>query len=173
MSESRIAALLHIGAGFTWNGHRLLMHWTRPAAVTVLYLLGCFLHNNRLRKAKPTSTDSTVVEVASIVHNAMLVVFSFVVFVASTYHWLCDVAEHGLHHFLCHPLAANGDSKPPPLAGPLHWWCYIFYLSKYYELIDTLLLVVRNKRIIVLHAVRSRARTRQKSRSPTKSHTRV
>ena len=41
-------------------------------------------------------------------------------------------------------------ARPLPLA--LTRWCYVFYASKYYELVDTLLLVLRRKRVILLHA---------------------
>ena len=35
----------------------------------------------------------------------------------------------------------------------MYFWCYIFYLSKYYELVDTALLMLRGKRVIALHAI--------------------
>ena len=32
--------------------------------------------------------------------------------------------------------------------GPLFFWMYVFYLSKFYELIDTVLIVLRKVRLI-------------------------
>jgi fatty acid elongase 3 len=36
-------------------------------------------------------------------------------------------------------------------SGALFFWCYIFYLSKYYDFFDTLLLVLRKKELGFLH----------------------
>lgn len=51
--------------------------------------------------------------------------------VASTYHWpvflFCETTDSGT------------------ASGPLYYWSYIFYLSKYYELLDTALQLARGK----------------------------
>ena len=48
--------------------------------------------------------------------------------------------------------------SPPDLSplksgnsGALFFWCYVFYLSKYYDFVDTLLLVLRKKELGFLH----------------------
>lgn len=37
------------------------------------------------------------------------------------------------------------------LRGRIFWWCYVFYVSKYYELLDTVFLVLKGKHVIPLH----------------------
>ena len=39
----------------------------------------------------------------------------------------------------------------PNHSGALFFWCYVFYLSKYYDFVDTLLLVLRKKSLGFLH----------------------
>lgn len=52
----------------------------------------------------------------------------------------CKSAEF----LLCSP----PDTHP---TGRLYFWSYIYYLSKYYEFLDTVLLVVRKKHTSFLH----------------------
>jgi fatty acid elongase 3 len=42
-------------------------------------------------------------------------------------------------------------TKPHQLDGIFHWALYVFYLSKFYELIDTMILALKKKTIIFLH----------------------
>jgi hypothetical protein len=46
----------------------------------------------------------------------------------------------------------HDDIEPVALRGPIAFWVYIFHLSKYYELLDTLIIVLLRKPLIVLHA---------------------
>jgi len=129
-----------------------MQDWRVPATVAAVYLSACALHNHRLSRSTPSS--STLLDISAVAHNVILVIFSAVVFVGSTYHFVEDLQIRGFYSFLCPPLPAGAStSELPPLGGTLHWWCYVFYLSKYYELVDTALLVARRKRVIPLHAI--------------------
>ncbi len=44
-----------------------------------------------------------------------------------------------------------GSARKSQNSGALFFWCYIFYLSKYYDFVDTLLLVLRKKPLGFLH----------------------
>ena len=147
--------LFTIGADFVWDGTSWSQHWHVPFATAVVYLAICVTHNARLRRRKPLAHDddraSPLLSAASVAHNAVLVVFSALVCVVSTYHFASEVAAAGMHAVLCPPPLATAAEAP--LGGRLHLWCYIFYVSKYYELIDTLLLIARRKPIIPLHAL--------------------
>jgi len=43
------------------------------------------------------------------------------------------------------------EQEQEPMKGQLFYWCYIFYLSKFYEFIDSYLLVLKKKPLIFLH----------------------
>jgi hypothetical protein len=111
------------------------------------------------RERRPLASAPTLNALAAL-HNGLLALFSAVACAAGTYHLAILLQSSGLHTFLCPPLppaSLNGPARAdgrvsPPLAGPLHGWCYIFYLSKYWELLDTVLLISRGKRVTFLHA---------------------
>lgn len=142
--------------GFVWDGTWPLMHLSGPAAISALYFLMCAAHNMR-RERRPLASARTLNALAAL-HNGLLALFSAVACAAGTYHFVALLQSGGLHNFLCSPLppaspkARAGAWAAPPLAGPLHGWCYIFYLSKYWELLDTVLLISRGKRVLFLHA---------------------
>ena len=147
-----VGAVLDAGAAFTWDDSLLLSHWPQPAIVAVIYLITCAIHNRRCSKASSkasTEAPSPLLDAVSVLHNAGLVAFSSLVFCVATHHLIDIVTRSGLTDFLCPP----PPPPPPPLSGRLIFWCYLFYLSKYWELADTILLMVRGKRIILLHAV--------------------
>lgn len=125
----------------------------------------CLTHN--ARRVRAPLAPAWVLDALATVHNLALVVFSAAVFVVATYYFAGHLhATGGLHNFLCKPppsaaAAADGSNSfrqsrsardlaaataaaavaLPPLAGHVHYWCYIFYLSKYWELVDTMLLI--------------------------------
>mmetsp|Transcript_16076 Transcript_16076/g.34893 ORF Transcript_16076/g.34893 Transcript_16076/m.34893 type:complete len:284 (-) Transcript_16076:24-875(-) len=137
---------------FVFDGTGLLMRWSRPATAAAIYLIACAYHNHRIRRMRAALSpeQERVVSTIAVLHNILLVCFSAVVFVFVAHHFAATMRDLGLHAFLCAAPTASGVA---PLSGPLHWWAYIFYLSKYYEMGDTVLLALRRKRIITLHAV--------------------
>ena len=154
---SVLDVLLAGGDAFAWDGKGPLMDRRIPASVAALYLIACVGHNSRARKASEaerTEGRSTALDAASVAHNVVLVAFSSLECAAASYYLAKLLSYIGFAAFLCPSLPPGGSTQDlPPLGGPLHWWCYIFYLSKYYELVDTALLMARGKRIIPLHAI--------------------
>eukprot|EP00965_Chrysotila_dentata_P107757 3559115-Pleurochrysis_carterae.AAC.1 len=140
---------------FCFDGAGLLMHISRPAIAACLYFVTCVVHNWRMRNRRDgIAAPPQIIKYIAISHNAALVVFSALVFIAVGKLLVEQLSSSGLHRFLCPaPLHQGGQANPPKLCGPLYWWCYLFYLSKYYEMGDTLLLILRGKRIIPLHAL--------------------
>lgn len=55
-----------------------------------------------------------------------------------------DRSSVALRNVLCDP---NGTS----MNGRMGWWMYIFYLSKFYELLDTIIMVLKKRRLNFLH----------------------
>jgi len=43
------------------------------------------------------------------------------------------------------------DEEKRLTTGPIVFWFYVFYLSKYYELLDTVIIVLKNRPVIFLH----------------------
>lgn len=43
------------------------------------------------------------------------------------------------------------DTTGRSMSGRMGWWLYIFYVSKYYELVDTLIMVLSKRRLNFLH----------------------
>eukprot|EP00966_Prymnesium_polylepis_P332911 7388387-Prymnesium_polylepis.1 len=138
---------------FVWDGRGALMHWSRPAAAALLYFICCAVHNATLTSSTSTARLPRLVDRVGVMHNLVLTLFSVVVFCNSTALFVAELRRAGLRAFLCAPVEVPGVSMPAPLGGALHYWCYIYYVSKYYELVDTLLLMLRRKRIIALHAL--------------------
>lgn len=77
-------------------------------------------------------------------HNGALAVFSLAVFVGQLYETIMASRRLGVHDVFCW-------QTPGPAQGRLYFWSYLFYLSKYYELLDTVLLVLKKKPLDFLH----------------------
>ena len=43
------------------------------------------------------------------------------------------------------------SNKELTLKGPIYFICYVFYVSKFYELFDTVLIILKKKPLIFLH----------------------
>lgn len=93
------------------------------------------------------------------IHNLILCIGSLIMFlgaleatISSSLLWLREgssksaylTAKTGYHWLLCFPV----DTLP---RGRIFFWSYIYYLSKFYELLDTVILVLRKKPLSFLH----------------------
>lgn len=97
------------------------------------------------KKAKSNTTTDPLT-MFSAIHNLILCIWSLIMFI----YCVLDVIERsqtrGLAEIFC-----TIDPSPSSLTGRLFYITYIYYLSKFYELIDTVILALKNKRIIFLH----------------------
>jgi hypothetical protein len=88
-----------------------------------------------MRDALFVSPKSHAVRAFALVHNLALCVFSAVV----TYHTIPSlsalVAKRGVFAALCDPLTPASE-----------WWQVVFYYSKYYEFVDTWIIVLMHKK---------------------------
>ncbi|CAI5522420.1 unnamed protein product [Closterium sp. Naga37s-1] len=85
------------------------------------------------------------------IHNLILCLWSLAMFLGTIHAMLLDSEinkyDTGMGKYtwlLCFPSTV----KP---VGYLWFWSYIYYLSKYYELLDTVILVLKNKPLSFLH----------------------
>jgi len=79
-----------------------------------------------------------------IFHNALLCTASFVMVVGILSQVAITYSEGGLDSVLC-------DENRLQLKTNIYFWFYIFFLSKFYEFVDTYILLLRKKPITFLH----------------------
>lgn len=80
--------------------------------------------------------DGLSIKWISALHNLVLCVASVIMFLAALFPLIEILTEFGFD-------AWCSADKTSPRDGPTYWPIYVFYLSKYYELLDTLILVLR------------------------------
>jgi hypothetical protein len=83
-------------------------------------------------------------ETVMFIHNVILAVFSFLTFINSTPIVYDTLTTYGLYDGLCEKLKLAHDETSYGL------WVYLFYLSKFYEFIDTWIVIARGRRPITL-----------------------
>jgi fatty acid elongase 3 len=81
-----------------------------------------------------------------IVHNAVLSIASGSMFLFLCYEVYCAIGQHGMYTVSC-----NEENNRELVQGKLYFIYYVNYLFKYWELLDTILLVLRNKPTPFLH----------------------
>lgn len=121
--------------------------WLRPSTLWLLVAL-YVLHKPLLRralkcKALPMSRGLTA---AIAVHNLGLAVYSAV----TLYHTMSAVVGHyrsrGFEAVYCDADHAMWDGTP------FGWWATLFYVSKFYEFLDTTVLILKGKEPSFLQA---------------------
>jgi len=86
----------------------------------------------------------------SIVHNWVLILWSAAMNIGIVVAIARRTMRMGFYRAALCPsdlLESNADL----LSGDLGFWLYNFHISKYYELIDTVLLILKGKKLIFLH----------------------
>jgi len=82
--------------------------------------------------------------VVALFHNLFLTTLSLCMFLGSAYGVFFKWMSQGIVDLIC-------EKDEQPMKGILFYWSFIFYLSKFYEFVDTLILVARKKPLIFLH----------------------
>eukprot|EP01119_Soliformovum_irregulare_P014655 TRINITY_DN4017_c0_g1_i1.p1 TRINITY_DN4017_c0_g1~~TRINITY_DN4017_c0_g1_i1.p1 ORF type:complete len:262 (-),score=26.73 TRINITY_DN4017_c0_g1_i1:36-821(-) len=116
-----------------------------PIAGSILYVATIY---GLQALMKGREKEVPLIKNLSLLHNVNLIVLSVSMFfgmIASAYgRYQSFGAFRGL-------VCPSDTTDPEPLQGPFGFVIYVFYLSKYYELVDTLILVLRKKEVIFLH----------------------
>ncbi|KAJ4717031.1 elongation of fatty acids protein 3-like [Melia azedarach] len=120
---------------FSWSEGQTLGSSPRFLTFTVLSYLSLtfFLSQNPF-----FSLESHLRRRITALHNFILIVISFTMAIGCTLSTLSQSPD--VHYIICFPT----NTKPK---GPIFFWAYMFYLSKIYEYIDTLLILMNNKSI--------------------------
>lgn len=111
-----------------------------PVAMGLGYILSVYFLQAYMRDRKPFTLKAV-----TFIHNMFLCLLSLSMFLGAAYGAALKLQNQGFFDgWLCEQDAKN-------VTGPLFYWSYIFYLSKFYEYIDTYLLVLKKKPVIFLH----------------------
>lgn len=90
---------------------------------------------------RPTSVPVPL----SALHNCVLCFGSGIMFFGTAVESYREIfARESVRWLYCLPPGTD-------IKGALYFWSYVYYLSKYYELLDTLLLICKGKRLSFLH----------------------
>ncbi|KAJ3115220.1 hypothetical protein HDU96_001004 [Phlyctochytrium bullatum] len=127
----------------------VFMDWKVPVASGLTYFVAVKLINSAIiaanKKAKaagvaPTKrwTDSSLFKAVVVLHNLGLCVFSAACFVGMGPRWLRNLFERPLHEAYC-------DRDSHVWNTGLYYWSWLFYLSKYYEIVDTIIILLKGR----------------------------
>ncbi|KAA8494936.1 putative elongation of fatty acids protein [Porphyridium purpureum] len=112
-----------------------------PVLGVVLYLGVIFGLQRIMRDRAPFK-----LRYATVVHNAFLCALSAAMCIGTLLALAFRVAslDDGFMCIVC-------DRQEHAMTGDLLWWMYIFYASKYYEVLDTVIMVLKKKPLNFLH----------------------
>ncbi|KAJ6800625.1 elongation of fatty acids protein 3-like [Iris pallida] len=135
-------------SSFEWNPHRTPASSLPFLATTVLSYLSLTLLFRRTGLRLPLLSPSLLRAVSSL-HNLNLLLLSLAMALGCSLSSLHQMPSPSW--LLCFP-----PRTTPAAAGPVFFWAYVFYLSKIYELLDTLLILLsgaesRTRRLTFLH----------------------
>jgi len=109
------------------------------SSVLFPYLISVFLMSQFMKDKKPWDLF-----VFRVVHNAILCFGSFVMVTAMVTQLIGIYQRGGVESLFC-------DANQIQLQGDLYFWYYVFFLSKFYEFLDTFVLIARRKPVSFLH----------------------
>lgn len=119
-----------------------------PLGGVVAYLSGIYLLHLWMR-SKPTGCFDKALRWPLVIHNYILCFFSLALVIGLTYRVIDNYRTcGGLFAVYCGCTASGYDNTQN---RNLMYWAYLFYLSKYYELLDTVFLVLRKRPLNFLH----------------------
>jgi len=111
-----------------------------PVGASLIYLVTVLLWKTRIDGSRALSKkeDSLLVQIQGI-HNLILCVWSLLMFIGCGWAFIKRVqAENSIYWYFC-------ENPEAQAKGALYFWSYIYYLSKYYELFDTVIALLRRR----------------------------
>ncbi|KAL9657488.1 hypothetical protein ABK040_016754 [Willaertia magna] len=143
-----------VAGNFVWDFDITpLASWSAILITLVGYVIFSYFFNFLLgtktreemeqERTNPTFIQ-TVMKWIAFLHNFNMTVISLACFIGLVYEALKIYLSEGYYPLIC-------DPEHKYNVGPLQFWCYMYYLSKYVELFDTVLLVLRRSRLRFIH----------------------
>mmetsp|Transcript_3590 Transcript_3590/g.8646 ORF Transcript_3590/g.8646 Transcript_3590/m.8646 type:complete len:300 (-) Transcript_3590:123-1022(-) len=114
-----------------------------PLSTSVIFLTTIF----SLRMWMNTRKEPFNLKPYVVIHNYHMFLLSLVMLVAQSY-FVYDIFKR--HGYDFEVLFCDSERKEVRTGG-LYFWLYMFYMSKIYELLDTVFLVLRKKPLTFLH----------------------
>ncbi|KAF9434254.1 hypothetical protein BGZ76_008325 [Entomortierella beljakovae] len=130
------------------------MDWKTPVAIASIYAITVTALNpkegkvsrvvakdNASGNTKPAkeSRSSSALTAFVFIHNMILCLYSGITFVSMMPAMIQNYRTHSLHAAYC-------DTDRSLWNNGLGYWGYIFYLSKFYEVIDTIIILMKGRR---------------------------
>jgi len=110
--------------------------WIYPTAGCIIYLALLYFLKYYMRDRKPFTLHTV-----TLYHNVFLSVISLAMFAGLAHGIFLAWEKGGFWGAYCNP----------GTTGPIAFWSYVFYCSKYYEWTDTILLSLKKKELLPLH----------------------
>lgn len=108
--------------------------------VSIIYIVGVFYGQHAMKNREPFDLRGVVTY-----WNLFLAIFSFIGACRTVPHLIFSWRHFGLDYLVCR------SSDVAYQSGASGVWLHLFVYSKYFELFDTVLLVLRKKPVIFLH----------------------
>ena len=113
----------------------------------LVFIYGLQYYMQNVASNKDYFKDSVNLKLFCICHNMILISLSLWMSLFGSYYLYHDhIKQNGIEAIYCFKQSPKTMWK-----GSFGAVSYIFYLSKYYEWIDTIILVLQNKRVLPLH----------------------
>ena len=110
-----------------------------PIILCILYITSVITLSRKINASKPVSSGSlyTFQNIVIFAHNLALCIFSVLCFISSAPIFFRMLRKEGWNGILCENQLFHDD----------RWWqwVYLFYLSKYYEFVDTYILIWKGR----------------------------
>eukprot|EP01119_Soliformovum_irregulare_P013080 TRINITY_DN3453_c0_g1_i1.p1 TRINITY_DN3453_c0_g1~~TRINITY_DN3453_c0_g1_i1.p1 ORF type:complete len:253 (-),score=-0.46 TRINITY_DN3453_c0_g1_i1:211-969(-) len=124
---------------FRWNRDTTPLASPIVIVASWIFYFGSIL---LLRRLMATRESGFSLVLPAVAHNAFLCIGSLIMFLGIVYEMIRMYMANGVEGLYC-------DTQDPK--GAIYFWLYIYYLSKFWELFDTWLLVLKKKSLIFLH----------------------
>ena len=114
-------------------------------SMSLLYTALCLMHNFLSKSEDKTVKDRKDTKDGWIkaflpMHNLILCLGSLIMLLGTGFEVMRRIrSEHGFHWMFCEEVGKRAT-------GPLFFWSYLYYLSKFYELLDTILQLLQGKK---------------------------
>ncbi|XP_049848111.1 elongation of fatty acids protein sre1-like [Schistocerca gregaria] len=131
-------------SNFEFRGaETFLSAYPYPLAIGCLYLLVVYTLKRFMKDRQRIPVKSI-----SLIHNFNMFAISIICLCGMTKAVVDTLYKHGIRDgseiLFC-------DKNRLQAKGPLMFWIYAFYLSKFYELFDTVLILLRKSNLVFLH----------------------